>query len=662
MKKKKILSISLVFMILLINILPCVKVNAEVAYYDANTVINFNNITRDMIQTFGSYNTNYDLLSGYMKDNIYFNGMDLNNQYIGSQALDRLYSSFYYDDGYGENDYMSFDDIYFKPITYNNAIVPFEDCDYSIDITADSNAVHLKLSLFYNPNGDKFVNVNGVASTSDYYSSTVDYICHTYINGDVNTYGYTVSNEWQNDSQYDTFIIINNNQSDERYFYIYQSTNVSYAGQGVILSDIPLFYTWRDDINTNEDDYLAENGYQDTLWTIRAYFEDIDSTGFITDRRLSTLLSPGNEANLGVVSGSYVNLIAGQSYDSMKLFTAYQLNEYTKNRASRIKLNMDYELIINAKLKGYDIDFSSSFSDSNGYEDSYIVNGSNLITVDLNKVMEQIYIMPEYSAEGSFGQVFKILNDISQNYKIVTGNAFINTILKNGIKVTSTDKLKLVKTSNLFDDAYELFKYFTIKNSEMYRGYKFEPTYEIDSTTNTYSYLNTAELIVKQYLVDEATGDTSSEYVFTYNFLTGDYSDAGGFETDETEDFEDYDSTDSADSDITINSPASDNTAYGGSASAIGINGDVVITAGAGGTLAMIDIPFSEAIEHTPNLKSMYETFNGQLQSYTQESDSMIDMVKDTFSYFPAEMWGYIGFTVVTVCGIATYRFFRGRG
>ena len=659
---KRIISILLVLVIAItvsgFNSFVYADAEAATVTFDLDNVINFDNVPATAYQSKDNYDEYYNINDGYLKNSIYFNGFDDDNQYQ-EYELQGLINSINNTDNTPIG-YLNFTDLYFKPIEYNNTVIPFDNCHYSIDIVSSSNGSQLRLSLVYSPTGDSFAICGGICSEHDFIHTYVIYNIYT-VSDDSQYYNYyDYVSEYQFNNAYDSY----SSHFDDSYLY-YSTWNQSYSGSGVILTDIPLLYQFRNDSEIVTDDYLDQEGFADVQYILFDYFNDTDDTGFVVDRRVSTLVSPTPTENLGVVNGSFGNLISGIDRSNMTLFTAFELNDYTKSLNTSIKLKQNYQVTFECTIGGYGFNFSSDFLTSQGYYDSYSINGKNINIVNLNEVFEQIYVTPDYYDGGSsgFGSLFKLFNGITYDMKIVNANNYLNTILNNGIKATYTEtRVPYYPSSNtIFSDVSDFFSYFNLANYYNYKKQmKLAPTYEIDSISNTYSTVDIARVVITQYLENSLTGDTSNTYVFTYDMLTGDYSSVGGFEDDSTDDFDDYHHKDdgTGDSDIIYN-PVGDNTAYGGNATAYGGNayatiGDINVNAN---QERVIDIPYNEYIDSTPRLKTMMQDLSMALGE--DKEQSVVTLIKSEYDYLPSKATNYLTYAVGVLCLVGIWKFVR---
>lgn len=661
MQKHKRLIAIILLLIITCSLVPQFKSYADnqVQYIDMNSAIDFTSVPNNAFQTFDNYDDYYDTLSGIMKNNIWFNGWDDNQD--NAHQMEAFLNSMH------ENDYevvpqdgVNFDDLHFMQIYYNGQYVPFENCFYSIDLTSDSYGNYLRLSLYYSPDNSPLVNCNYVCSENNFISSHVYYTLNYYL--DENNQWlikFQQTNSFQVDTQYNNYVSL---QPYQEIYEYYSTGNVTYTGAGAIYTNIPMIYMWKDDNETTDDDYLGDSGYQYQNYCVYHYFTDVDTTGFDVDRRVSPIVGEVTEqGSLGVVQGTFANMVTG-TMDNMNLYVAYKLNQYTKSIQGRVNMKIDYEFICYANIDGEQYNFDEIFSECTGYLDSYQVNNTSLIAVDLDKVFDNIYATPNYDT-GYMGSVYQGILGIDIMPKMLNANAYLGALYKCGFLSTTTDFLiPYQEQPTVWDDLAKKFTYI-FGTPESMKAPKIENQFQQGARTHTYNQMTDCKLKITEYLYDEVNDVSSDTVIVYYDFMTGDYSSVGTFEDDGTEIFDGFDDDKVAPSDNGDNSVASNSSSSSSSsASAIGINGDVNITTGAANTVAMIDIPFTEAVGHTPNLQSLYTTFRSQLVSYTDDSDSLIDLCKDTYTYLPAEIWGYIGFSVLTVCGIGVYRFFRGRG
>ena len=541
--------------------------------------------------------------------------------------------------------------LYFAPIVVNGATIPFEDCKAFIGIFSGSGSgyILLTLYLYYCPNGDDFVySGDTIYCPSQYYLTYQPFIM----------YQLTVDN---------TLHCSYSPGGTERITASLNSSTGYYQGtanvlQACIFCDFPYLFKYKSDYNSNLDtDFEVFTGY-------------LNNNSLCVDRRtqrFNNMISGGGSVSpsqYGFKQNSFGNILYGDNTINQFLMVGYELNDISKTIGDKLYLKLNYRYLFSGLIHGVPIAFDETYYDNVQRYDLYPLNNNNYINVDLSNKIFPLLL----ETDSTFETNYATLRDVWE----FSNSGSTSPYAQKPVPVSCDQMLYDFTTEHILTGYSMPVEYdtnFFRSVSLSYKGVTVSPTFNINTLwdgefNGTYeNRIDSAQIIVTESIYNAETGEESSPCTFIYDYLYGSYEGIGTLETIGDQlpsDKYSYggQSLGYSSKEIGYNLATGDfySSSAGGSSSS---TGNVVnVYAGASSTgKVLIDIPFETAIANTPNLKQMYEDLKSGFVLSTTNSQSIIQLTRDTYTFIPAEIWGYIAITVVTCCGLAVYRNFRGR-
>lgn len=658
---KRYIAILSIISIVAIQLFPVLSVHADTLvvpedtanYYYVYNHIELDEWTYDDFLTVDNYNDYYNALTGSQKTDV---NIKFPNYQEDNGVINALLEP--------TSNQTNAGTLYFRPIIVDGVQIPFEDCEATIWITQAGSL--LACSLFYNPNGDEIV------SSANYnYSDTEFYI--SFVSFSIEAGGYIGDKYYYRFGQYQSVQATSQYDSTNNIYYNY-TYDSNYVG--------PLYDT--------RTCLFTSNTFADINTPAKAYQEYKNGSSLSIDRRPSRFISKieGSESSdgtLAVLDGSYHNIMGGASFDDMTMMSVYELNDYAKSRRFNLEICYDYTFSLSGTFNTYPFTFSKSFYDTNGYFDTYDIGNSNYLLIDMDEALSKIKTNPDRSFQNTpvggdeaVNEAFTFImgttdsNQFHKNYGITGFSALECVDLMNNIGLNSVTTYK-DKTSSLNINLNANIQ--SKLNWDVGLNYDYQSR-TINGVMNNLEY---ATLQITIFLRDKDTGDTSTSLIWTYDFKSGTHTQEGGFDEvqyDENNQVIPFNGNYSygssatggyfsniVPSDYNFNSGSYAPIANGGAGGSSNASvGDIIVYAGTNSvSKVFIDMPMEEALEHTPNLSQLYSDMKSGFLVSTNNSESIIQLTKDTYTFIPTEIWGYITICVVTCCGLAVYRNFRGR-
>lgn len=495
----------------------------------------------------------------------------------------------------------------------------------------------------------------------------------------VNNNGY---NDYEFDGQFSLNDAIHLDTTDNLYKMDYHNRTM------IAYSDVPIYFKYND-IEGTEDDYLLDTYHYDQYMNVYNAIGS-DDTGFVVDRRLYTGSGlPEIDDKLGFVGGSFYNLFGGASKDNMQMLVLYEMNDYTKQRRNTLKLCQDYTFQVDGTVQGQSVAYSCNYLQSRGFVDEYRLGSSNYVQIDLSKIFNS-YDM--YFDDRVLGE--RILN----YYRTINGPLAMNDFLIHGSINPYIVFSYLIDTgftgSSQVYDSFSNSNYKGMIEGILSQSLKKEFSVKFNLSSHNVNHrewyndeLRICKLTVRQYLVDEISGNTSSTNIWEYDFINGSATDNNALIVDNKNENDEVipwnGSYPFGNQPTPINSyttpminpyqtlnPAiypANNSAQGGSggsASAQGGSGgssNVTVNVG-GGELAVIDYPYEVIQKVMPNVTSLITTMKNEIIDAKEGSQSVIALTKDVFSVFPSQVWTWVLTGVSFTFGTAIYYNWRTGG
>ena len=426
-----------------------------------------------------------------------------------------------------------------------------------------------------------------------------------------------------------------------------------------LYSEIPFYNSYVQNTNYPLGNYLGESPYNYNNFEniISAVVNGTDTTGFVVDRRSEFMINGGSgggdnptiDSNLGVIGGSFDCLLSADSLNNQKFLVVYDLNDYTKQIKNTINLKLNYQFFCDGQYQNNEFTFDGNFVDSVGYPDSYNVNYSNYVTIDINKVFNNIYGSDLIAGDFGLDTIFMLGNQVNFNQNFYTANEFINSIMKiGGFSLSTKKNVDYYNKRSFWDNVAD-----TVID---YLNYGFtEKSLQFNYNTSKETVFNDCYLLVTMYLENEQNNTCSDSYIYKYNYLDGTVSDVGGF-ADDSVFSGNYPTTNSGSASYPSNNTGYGGSAYGGSGgSASASTGDIYVYPGMTSLpYLLVDIPEDEWINKTPNLKTIFTDFKDALSEI--KDDSILNVMSETYNYIPVPMWQYLTYGVSILLAIGIWR------
>ena len=577
--------------------------------YSVNLIYNNQNIPKESYQTIDNYNAYYDLLSGNLKNDVMFGGYT-EDQYNAYQ-YDAFYNSINY---IGNNEYLDFNELTFKPITVDNNVIPFNDCNYFISLSHDTSNLYLYLYLMYSPSQSEiYISGSQICSENVFYVSVHRY--YMYINIiDGNYYSsYSELDGGVSISDSDIYAVV---PAPDGLLDIYHYYNFG----SIILSSEPIYYQWNEQNDTPNND-LYNNGYQTFYYMFWHLMQNDDTTGFLTDRRIYVGTSPDEDGvirdeinpddfngNLGFKSfypQSSLNLdkVSGRHLAPFT-FIKYQPNNYTRLKApERVIVKYECQFYCYVKLK-------------NGFFQKW--NFYATLDYPLTDAPEELYLN------------YDIFNQSNPRYQ----DNYKNDLDINDQQYTNSQDYTYVidywwMRQPKFDDDISQVVPEEYKIAEMQL------------------YFNT-----ECYLYDSVTGETSKRTTFKLDVLNEQTSFDDGAIDDDDDEYTKFITDHDFDNDDkpviyvpTVNPVITDDRDI-----SIVVNDNPF-------PYILVDIPEDKYIDTTPRFGAMMKDIVSAVGE--DRNQSIVTLVKQEYDYLPEQATRYITYAVGVICLVGFWKMLR---
>lgn len=617
------------------------------SHYYLYNHIEFDNWSESDFLSVSNYDLYYDNLVGDYKTQVSNMFIDTNSS-VFIEFFNNLISP-----NYNVTSGVNPSGLYFYPITYNDSVIPFDDCVACLGY-AGNNINQFYLVLYYSPSGNNnFVHSGGtIYNTDDFIMSYTYYT----INVDSDGYNYfSYINHVQTDN-------VRFDSSNSVYYWNYGNSYLFYY------SDFPILFNYNNVFNSD---------YDTDIETYLAFKNDVD---IVKDRRFQAFIDKidGNDSSiddnsLGVLSGSFYNIFGGASLGDMSMMTVFELNDYTKSIRNNVNLVYDYTFNFSGTFNTIPFTFSKSFYDTNGYFDTYTVGSANYLLIDIDEVLSRIKTNPNRSFNDiNVGGDESVNSAFSQIMATQTNESFKKSYSGGFTALQALDLLQNVGLNIYTTYNKKNFNFSIDANANIVSKLDWDVGLNIktnsSSQSGVVSSIDYANLIVNIMLQDY-NGNVSTPFIYTYDFKSGTHTYEGGFETDNIDSstgaiipFDNkYTYGNSVDgnylnpyipSDYNISSGTSNGGgAYGGNASV----GDITINTGIGSVpYILIDIPENEWMDKTPNLSSMLDTYKTALA--TTKDESILPLIATTYNFIPEPVMNYLLYAVGIICMIGIWK------
>lgn len=614
-------------------------------YYLGNN-LNFIMWDNDDILTQDNYNSFYDELSGELKTGVVNYFANTNGDFSQDRFVNTLLNDYSVGDGY-----INLDNLYFKPIVVNGEIIPIENCKKVLGYIVGSNLFHC--ILLYSPFDTEIAFGTGYRrgffSSDNFYMSYVSYPMSVVNIDNIKFIQFKSEN---NSGQ-----LYSSEQSNQGFPIGSRAVRMDNLGS-VLYSDVTCLFqalTNNTLVGSNsiyKYDEMANYG--------AAWLNNSDDTGFIVDRRTSLFLDNINQTpddpidhSLGVLEGSFNNLIVGNSVNYQYLFTNFVLNNYTKNMKNNINLKLNYRVTFEGYANGEYFNVDNNFYDTNGFYDSYNIYNSNYIQIDLDEVLKNIRGETDNSGLLSVINTLPAFNGV--NFQPPTLSMFdtLNLYINNDLINESIVHQEINTT--IWQDIVNS------ADSVAQKIFGQTPTF-IDKNANV-QILN-CTLYITQFLEDKSTNKTSESNIFIYDYLSGNVQEVGGFENNSETDipFNGFymDKNWSLNDNGIISTSGNNGGIVGGSSSSNASVGDIYVNVGTQGVgQVIVDMPADEWLQHSPNFNELISIVKSGLTDVSEGSQSVTALLAASYSVFPPAIWGYLALAIAIISALSVIRYIR---
>lgn len=571
-----------------------------------------------------------------------------------------------------DDGYVDFYGIEVPDVKVNNQIM-YENIYYIICTSNGGYSPSLYIHALYIPDGTKCFLEQGriMCDHNNVYISTYEY---KYTEKEVYD---DQDNLIQLFYQFNQKTLINNSTNQIYTTYDFNQDNIVDLYQmypnfnSWLYSDIPVYYAYQSNYTLSYSDYLNQspyfygdyNGRGGTSNSVGKYvLSGEDDTGFIIDRRPTAQINGPNspddptdpiDHSLGVLEGSFNNLIVGNSVNYQYLFTNFVLNNYTKNMKNNINLKLNYRVTFEGYANGEYFNVDNNFYDTNGFYDSYNIYNSNYIQIDLDEVLKNIRGETDNSGLLSVINTLPAFNGVNFQPPTLSMYDTLNLYINNDLINESIVHQEINTT--IWQDIVNS------ADSVAQKIFGQTPTF-IDKNANV-QILN-CTLYITQFLEDKSTNKTSESNIFIYDYLSGNVQEVGGFENNSETDipFNGFymDKNWSLNDNGIISTSGNNGGIVGGSSSSNASVGDIYVNVGTQGVgQVIVDMPADEWLQHSPNFNELITTVKNGLTDVSEGSGSVVALLTTSYSVFPVEIWGYLSLAVAIISALAIIRYIR---
>lgn len=561
-------------------------------YYDASAVW-----TEQTFLTVDNYVLNYDKLSGQEKTAINNKFVDtLNDTGVQGIINDFLYPSYTVPSGF-----LNITNLYFLPVIYNNQTIPFEDCTHLIAYIRTGSAEYWAMYQFYCPTGKEIIMSGNTAYCEDVFyftyqpfqfaSSVIDNIYHNY---------YAIGSPERLTSGLDST------------HNIYYTTLNPNAYDGTVLCDMQYLFT-SSNLSGISTDYDSYNSY-------------LNNVSYAIDRRpdkFKNAIDPNG-------GGSGMNDIVSLDYDPNLFNGVLGFNWF--NPSCSLNYNQHTSSYFPYYIVKYEI---NNYTDIHKTECSLIIDADIALKLNVNDPNN------DYDGSGAYSTIshYHYNNELLLNDNLDGFTLFATT---NSNSWTNTS----LRTARGFNTATHLTPFngdltFDINNIIS----QWETSGSIDKT-NSYGVFR-----LMFYVRNNITGAVSETFTAEFNLLTNQYTDnRNDIISNDNQEFIDFKNSFDYQNNNGDYLPV-DYANYvngGGSSSSVG---NITINQNPY-PYVLVDIPENEWMNYTPNLKTLLTDFKTMLAE--TKDDSVLKMLPETYSYFPAPFMQYMlyGIGIIIMIGI----------
>ena len=538
-------------------------------------------------------------------------------------------------------DKIDINNTYFKPIVIDNDTIPISACKKVCGIQYGANKLYN--ILLYSPSNTDIAFGTGYRagffSENDFYMSVVEFPLSFYDYNNIRVFQF---GSGTNENQ--IFSTVQNQQgfpTDSKVCRLDELSNIFYSETTILFQALENNATYGES-SLYRYDLMANYGYN--------WLHNVDISGFCQDRRTSSFIEQVNPVSLiddklGVLIGSYNHLFTGLSYNDCCLFIGYQLNDYTKALGNNVSLKIDYNISLEGEYRENYFEFNKSFSECTGYLDSYNIFNSNYIQIDMSKVFSMI--RTNYT-DTSVNHEFSIINAIPTNSAIQEISSFsvkdiFDVLIRSGGFGLAQKKQYV---SNVWDDI--------ASKADNVLGYVLSSSYSFYENSSRQGVFDNAYMTITEYL-ETAEGKKSDVNIWTYNFMTQQISNVGGFENNSEQDTDFggfYMDNIFAKNDNGLTDTSGQYAIQPYSSATVG---NIYINSGLSSIpYILVDIPENQWMAQTPNLNTLLNDFKSMLAE-TKEN-SILNMLPSTYSYFPAPVMQYLLYGVGLIVMIGIWR------